>query len=283
MKAELDVHRRELAVMMRTEEIIRQQADAVHAKIEKIERQLGVAGHREKRKKLEDVSATKADLDDMKGKTLEQMSELNKEIQRNIQARQNELKPFVAALQEQRKAKAAIENKYLQAKQRYQNAVNEYEGSCMELQEEIGKMRAEIAVHQTKFHKNTHQLMTLQRAEKRARDETKAQETGAPISKTIKTYTDYFQKESRSMRKQTKDLKEQKKTLGSESDTNQKQLEAFQSLRRLLQVKAQCQKASKVQEEIDQQRAEAESSKADQILDLTKDDTPPAGKSRKPK
>jgi hypothetical protein len=35
-------------------------------------------------------------------------------------------------------------------------------------------------------------------------------------------------------------LKDQKKALGTETDVSQKQLELFQSLRRLLQVKLEC-------------------------------------------
>jgi len=272
MKAELDVQRRELAVMMRTEEIIRGQSDSVGQHIARIERQRGVSGARQKRRELEEVSAAKADLDDMKGKTLEEMTEIVKEIQRNIQARQTELKPFVATLQEQRKQKAAVESKYIQAKTRYLNAKHEYEAACMELEEECKKLRTDIATQQSKFHSHSHQVLVLERSLKRAREEQKAQESGVAVSKTVKTYTDYFQKEGRSMKKQTKELKNQKKTLGSESDQNKKQLEAFQSLRRLLQMKAQCQKTTQLAKAKEQERIEQESKAPGEMIDLTRED-----------
>lgn len=252
-------YKKELAVMMRTEEIVNKQKESVRAEVLKIEKQRGVGGFREAREQLEKVSATKADLDDMKGKTLEEMSRIVKEIQKNIQARQNELKPIVARLQDQRKKKAAVESKYLQAKQRYQNAVSEYQTVCMELDEECKKYRCDIATYQSKYHSIHGKLSELERSMKRAREEQNALETGNPVSRDIKSYSDFFQRSARAMKKETQALKEQKKSIGNESEANQKQLEMFQSLRRLLQVKLECLKIQqkekaeqKIQEENEQ-------------------------------
>lgn len=268
LQATYNAERKELAVMMRTEAIVKQQMETVHNQILKIERQRGVGGFRETRENLEKISAQKADLDDMKGKTLEEMSSIVKEIQRNIQARQNELKPFVAALQEQRKKKATVESKYLQAKQRFQNAVSEYDSVCMELEEESKKLRTEIANYQSKYHNVSHMVTGLERTLKRARDESNAQETGNPISKGIKTYSDFFQKSARALKKQAKSLKEQKKALGNQSEANQKQLEMFQSLRRLLQVKLECQLEAKKKKEQELIRNEMEINNKDEIINI---------------
>jgi intraflagellar transport protein 81 len=244
LQAELAGFRKELAVVMRTDEIVNGQREKVQQELSKIERARGVGGFREAREQLEKVSATKADLDDVKGKTLEEMSAIAKDIQRSIQARQNELRPVVSQLQDQRKKKAVVEGKYLQAKQRYQNAIHDYDSVCMDLDEESKKLRTDIAQHQTKFHTINAKLGELGRSVKRAKEEANAQETGNPVSKEIKTYSDYFQKAARSMKKQTQAFKDQKKSLGTQSEVNQKQLEAFQSLRRLLQVKLECLKIS---------------------------------------
>jgi len=44
------------------------------------------------------------------------------------------------------------------------------------------------------------------------------------------------------MKKQTKTLKEQKKQIGGQSESSQKQLQIFQNLRQILIVKQECQK-----------------------------------------
>lgn len=266
LQAQIGVYRKEIAVMARTEAIVQEQQNKVHEEIERIERQKGIYGFRDARNKLEQISATKADLDDAKGRSLEEMSQIVQEIQRNIKSRQDELKPFVAALQEKRKEKAAVENKYLQAKQRYNNAVSEYDTCCQELDDECKKLRTEIAQYQSKFFTVQSLLGQQARTMKRINDEQLANESGNPISSTIKTYADYFQKETLAMRKRTKELKEQKKAIGGQSEENQKQLEAFQSLRRLLQVKLQCQR--QVQQDKEQQRKvdEEEAHKTDQRI-----------------
>jgi intraflagellar transport protein 81 len=237
LQTQIAAQRKELAILLRTEEIVNAQKDQVRLEVAKTERRLGVGGFREAREQLEKVSATKADVDEIKGKTLEEMSAISQDIQRAIQARQTELRSIVNKLQDQRKKTATVESKYLQAKQRYQNAVSEYDGVCMQLDEECKKLRAEIAQHQSKFHLVNSKFQELGRVARRAREEANAQHTGNPISKTVKTYSDHFQKAARQMKKETQTLKDEKKSLGTQSEANQRQLELFQSLRRLLQVK----------------------------------------------
>ncbi|KAH0795026.1 intraflagellar transport protein [Histomonas meleagridis] len=249
LHTELVTVRRELAIMMRTEEIVRRQSEKISNEVAKIERQKGVTGFRQARQQLEQYSAAKADLDDIKGKSLEEMSQIVQEIQRSIQARQVELKPFVVSLQKQRKLKADLESKYLYAKQKHQNAINEYETISLELEEEIKKLRNDISNYQTKYHTLMNLFNNIERENKRIEEEKNALETGKPISNDIKTYSDFFQKSLRNMAKETKSLNEQKKVIGIASEENQKQLEAFQSLRQLLTVIQQCQKADAIKKE----------------------------------
>ncbi|OHT12344.1 hypothetical protein TRFO_17812 [Tritrichomonas foetus] len=267
-QSELATVRRELAVMMRTEEIVKTQNEHNLHEIQRIERQRGVGGFREAREQLEKVSAVKADLDDMKGKTLEEMSAISKEIQKGIQARQSELKPLVSKLQDQRKKKAAVESKYLQAKQRYQNAISEYDSVCMELDEESKKLKGDIGQYQSKYHNTNQLLASLERTLRRAREEESATTTGNAISKEIKTYADYFQKASHKLKKETRALKEQKKTIGTQTESNQKQLEMFQSLRRLLQVKLECTKIAKKQKEAELIKDDIERQNPEEIITI---------------
>lgn len=261
--AQINAQNKELAVMMRTKAIATEQYEKVREEIEKAEKARGIFGFREARQQLEEVSAKKADLDDTKGKTLEEMSEIVQEIQRAIQARQNELRPYVSQLQEKRKQKSEIADKYLAAKQKYINAVSEYETKCKDLDNECEKLRGEIARYQSKFYQAQSYNSAVMRNQKRASEEAKSIESGNPVNKTIKSYSDSFQKESNNLKKSTAALKEKKKTTGSQTVENQKQLENFTNLRRLLQIKLECQKAAaekkkqiKKQEEIERQNPE---------------------------
>jgi uncharacterized phage infection (PIP) family protein YhgE len=240
VQAQIAAQRKELAIVLRTQEIVTAQQDQGRAEIAKIERQRGVGGFREAREQLKKVSATKADVDGIKGKTLEEMSTMSRDIQRAIRARRAELKPLVTRLQDQRKKTATVESKYLQAKQRYQNAVSEYDSVCMQLDEESKKLRGDIVMHQSTFHTVNAKLGQLERAAKKTKEEENAQRVGNRISSTIKRYSDHCQKAARQLKKDIQTLRDGKATQGNESEATWKQLELFQALRRLLQVELEC-------------------------------------------
>jgi hypothetical protein len=93
---------------------------------------------------------------------------------------------------------------------------------------------------------------------------------GNKISKNFKTYSDYFHKEARKLRKGNKKLKEKKASIGNQTIDHMKQLDMFQNLRRLLQVKEVCQKKSIEQKKIDEDKARLEVD-GRQSLDITQE------------
>ena len=60
-----------------------------------VEEKAGVAGYRQTQENLEKVSATKSELDDVKGRTLEDMSEMVRRLHSEIAERRNVLAPIL--------------------------------------------------------------------------------------------------------------------------------------------------------------------------------------------
>ena len=60
-----------------------------------MEKKAGVAGYRETQENLEKVSATKSELDEVKGRTLEDMSEMVRRMHAEIAERRNVLAPIL--------------------------------------------------------------------------------------------------------------------------------------------------------------------------------------------
>lgn len=242
LNSELNSFKKMLAELLHTKVILEKQLTDLEEEIRKIAVSKNVSDFIDLKQQIDEYAVDKNDLDQSKGQTLEELSKIDSEIQKKIKARQDELKPQVAQIQEQRKQKAQLETQFLQAKNRYQTAIQEYETSCLELDEELKKYRQELANYQTKFFTTQGHLNCQARDSKRAKEEDSANQQGNSISKTIKTYTDFFHKEARKLGKTNKDLKVQKSEVGKQSNSHQKQLEMFQSLRRLLQVKEESQK-----------------------------------------
>ena len=264
----INAQNKELAVLLRTKSIVEEQHNSVFHDLEKIERSQGIHGFREARQKLEEVAATKADLDGNKSKTLEEMSTLVQQISNKIQSRQVELKPLVSSLQEKRKYKSEVESKFIAAKTRHNNAVTQFETDCMALDEENTKLRNEIFKYHSKIYQLNSLLSSVTRNNKRVSDEMKANETGNAVSKNYKTYSELFQKEQLNLKKKTQDLRDQKKSVSTQSVDNQKQLEAFSSLRALLQIKHQCQIDAVEKKKLIKKQQELESQNPEQIVVL---------------
>lgn len=242
LQQEISVFKRDLVNLIRTEEILKQQYGNVQKELDRLEKTNQVTGFRQLQKTIEATSVAKSSLDESKIETLEELSQLESEIQRQILGRQEELRPFVAKIQEKRKQKAQVETKFLQAKNRYNTAVSEYDANCLELEEESKKYRADIFSAQSKYYTCQGLSQIHERQVKRVQDEQSSVDHGNRISKQIKTYSEFFHKESRRLRKENKELKEKKSQIGTDSGTQLKQLEMFQSLRRLLQVKEESQR-----------------------------------------
>ena len=60
-----------------------------------LERKRGVAGYRETQDELEKVSSKKSELDEMKGRTLDDMSEMVRRLHAEIADRRNTLAPIL--------------------------------------------------------------------------------------------------------------------------------------------------------------------------------------------
>ncbi|GLD54172.1 intraflagellar transport protein 81 homolog, partial [Lates japonicus] len=66
----------EYGVLQRTEEILKQRHETVQQKLQTVEAEKGISGYSDTQEELERVSAIKSELDEKKGRTLDDMSEM---------------------------------------------------------------------------------------------------------------------------------------------------------------------------------------------------------------
>jgi chromosome segregation ATPase len=236
------VYKKNFADLIRTSEILKKQLEDVKADFINLEKSNQVIGYRGSINGIQESSAVKTEHDDSKFQMLAELSQIEMEIQKQIQARNEELKPIVAQIQEKKKEKAEIEIKFLQAQARFEQAIREYDQSIVELEDEIKKYQKDITSSQSKYFTVQGLFAIQERQIKRANDEANANESRQPISKKIQTYSDCFHKEVRRLRKENNTLKEKKDQAGGQSADQMKQLEMFNTLKRLLQIKEESQK-----------------------------------------
>lgn len=97
-RAELNDLKAEYGILSRTLEILRAQEDALGENLDRLENQQGVRGFRETRELLERISDEKANTDEEKGRTLEEMSNLVRILNSKIGEKKISLAPLLRGL-----------------------------------------------------------------------------------------------------------------------------------------------------------------------------------------
>ncbi|KAG8011673.1 Intraflagellar transport protein 81-like protein [Nibea albiflora] len=99
----------EFGVLQRTEEILKQRHETVQQKLQTVEAEKGIAGYSNTQEELERVSAIKSELDEKKGRTLDDMSEMVKKLNSMIVDKKAALAPIIKELRSLRQRCQIIE------------------------------------------------------------------------------------------------------------------------------------------------------------------------------
>merc|ERR1712216_84207 len=101
--------------------ILEGEAKKVASFLGEAEARRGLSGYQETQDELEKVSQQKAEVDEVKGKTLEEISQVVEEINRQIKEKKNHLAPQIKDLRALRVKFQEQESEYLEKKQRHDN------------------------------------------------------------------------------------------------------------------------------------------------------------------
>lgn len=97
-RTELNDLKAEYGILSRTLEILKGQQTALSENLDRVEAQQGVRGFRETRELLEKISDEKANTDEEKGRTLEEMSNLVRVLNSKIAEKKDKLAPLLRGI-----------------------------------------------------------------------------------------------------------------------------------------------------------------------------------------
>jgi intraflagellar transport protein 81 len=142
-KEELQKIQQESVVLHRTEQILKGRDRNLDEFLKQEEAKAGVSGYRDAQSRLEMASEQTAEMDDMKGQTLDEISDLVKNINQKLEEKKTKLKPLIKELKDVRKQYQETEQTYLDKKKRYDSVAvglaterSMLENECNELQDE---------------------------------------------------------------------------------------------------------------------------------------------------
>uniref|UniRef100_A0A3B5LLU0 IFT81 calponin homology domain-containing protein n=1 Tax=Xiphophorus couchianus TaxID=32473 RepID=A0A3B5LLU0_9TELE len=232
--------RAEYGVLQRTEEILRQRHDAVQQKLQQtVEAQKGISGYSDTQEELERVSAIKSDLDEKKGRTLDDMSEMFqvKKLNSMIVEKKSALAPIIKELRSLRQRRAELNQEYEERKAQYESCAAGLESNRSKLEQEVKALREEMAQKENRYHYINSMSEIIEMQIQRAAEEMKAYVSSDPQEKkkTIEVYMKNIAEQELLGK-----LREEQKVVRENHSANMEQMKMWRDLEQLMECKRQC-------------------------------------------
>ncbi|XP_055024041.1 intraflagellar transport protein 81 homolog [Misgurnus anguillicaudatus] len=229
----------EYGVLQRTEEILRDRHTAGQQQLQSLEAQRGISGYSDTQEELERVSAIKSELDEMKGRTLDDMSEMVKKLNSVIAEKKSALSPLIKELRALRQQHAELAPDYEQRKAQYDTCAAGLESNRSKLEQEVRTLREEIAQEESRYHYINCMKEIIESQIQRAENQSKiGQSMDLQVRRTAlreKYITHIAEQESLG-----KVLRQQVKQVRENQEPNTKQMKMWKDLEKLLECKKQC-------------------------------------------
>ena len=145
MTAELSELQAESLVVSRTVDLLKAQDNQLAGRLGEAEARRGVEGFSDRQAELEKISEQKAEVDEMKGKTLDEMSQVVGKINDEIKRRKHELAPQIMKLRKLRTEVRDRETYYLEKKTAYNNQKAGIDADLGNVQSEADEAAKEAA------------------------------------------------------------------------------------------------------------------------------------------
>ncbi|CAN9512707.1 unnamed protein product [Ophioblennius macclurei] len=231
--------RAEYGVLQRTVEILKQRHEAVQEKLRSLEAEKGISGYSNTQDELENTSAMKNDLDEKKGRTLDDMSEMVKKLNSMIAEKKSVLAPIIKELRPLRQRYQELIPEYEEKKAQYESCAAGLESNRSQLEQDVKAQREEMAQRENRYHHINSMMAIIEMQLQRATEETKAYVSSDPQERK-KTVRDVYMKNISEQELLGKKLREEQKVVKDSHGQNMEQMELWRDLEKLMEVKKKC-------------------------------------------
>ncbi|CAL8247866.1 unnamed protein product [Merluccius merluccius] len=245
-RAELAELKAESGVLQRTEEILSQRNQDILQQLQSMEAQKGISGFSDTQEELERVSAAKSELDDRKGRTLDDMSEMVKKLNSMIAEKKTALAPIIKELRPLRQECQELSQEYEEKKAQYDSCAAGLESNRSKLEQEVKTLREETAQEENRYHELNCMKQICEMQMQRAVEETKAYVSSDPQERK-KAIREVYMKNIAEQDALGKKLREKQKAVRESHGANMKQVKMWRDLEQLMDCKKQCFQRAQIQ------------------------------------
>lgn len=239
VKAELAELAAESVVLHRSEQLLKSRSADLEGFLKDLEARRGVAGFLETHDKLDAVSAMNAQVNALKGETLEEISRVVTDLNQTLKERKNQLAPQIKELRAVRSKYQETEQVYLDKKAQYDATAVGLEAERLKLEQDCAAFQDDCLREESQFH-----LLHCQLELERARADKVAQEVdfeagagGKRLLRDIRSFQELYRHKVAQQESLTKELRKQQKALKTSAGDRAQQKDMFAHLATLLGCK----------------------------------------------
>lgn len=237
MREELGNLRSELVVLQRTEQVLKTRHSNLDSFLADLERQKGVEGFRDNQRAMIEMTEKTAEVDLIKGSTLEDISMMVEQISREFKQKQSQLKPLIVEVKMVRGEYAQVENQYTETKTKYDKVAVGLDMDKQTLEKECNNFLEDCLREESRYHYLTNLIAISRIKLERLEQEKKWQQGDGRMMRDFKCFKDLYAHKLTQQEQLTKQLRKRQKELKENSGALTNQKSNFLSLQRLLEMK----------------------------------------------
>ncbi|KAM8918422.1 intraflagellar transport protein 81 homolog isoform 4-T4 [Lycaon pictus] len=204
-----------------------------------IEDKKGISGYSYTQEELERVSALKTEVDEMKGRTLDDMSEMVKKLNSLVSEKKSALAPVIKELRQLRQKCQELTQECDEKKSQYDSCAAGLESNRSKLEQEVRGLREECLQEESRYHYTNCMIKNLEIQLRRATDEMKAYVSSDQQEKR-KAVREQYTKNIAEQENLGKKLREKQKAVRESHGPNMKQAKMWRDFEQLMECKKQC-------------------------------------------
>ncbi|KAJ3094207.1 Intraflagellar transport protein 81, partial [Physocladia obscura] len=208
-----------------------------------MERRSGIQGYHASRAALEQASEQKSQMDEIKGKTLSEISNIVTTLSASINEKKTVLAPVIQQLRKMRVVANDLEAEFGEKRRQYKALMAGLDSGAVDLEQEVKGYRQDIQNDQSRYHYLNMSIGIIDIAQEKILHEMKAYIGGdegveaQQKARGFKSYRDIYNKKVVEQENLGKSLREEQKIVKAKHEPNVQQLFWFNDVRKLLLLK----------------------------------------------
>lgn len=244
MRVRLAETRAEWGTLFYTENILKEQFQDLDRQIGDLENKLGMQGYSQTLETLHRLTHEKDSLEELKGKTLEELSKVSQDMVMIIRDRRTKMAPLINELRSVRDAASELQREWEEKKNQYEHQESLLAEDIRKLTDSVAKLKAEVFSNETLYHRLNCQNTLLQAQRKRVVDESSFRSSpDASLDPQYKTHLELIADSTKDLEARAKDLQIRRRTIEDNHDHNVQQVDYFRHLKKILEAKVKSMKA----------------------------------------